>query len=161
MKSMKNRVYFHTGFRLGVSRARLSSVLLSAVVMTPLVSEAAEHKIHTNHHRTGALSKKPAKSSTVNGAQSPDTLYRPAPPKPFVAPSSETIKVSTRRRSVVDQSKTAFGTIPHGVSVIDAHVVLKGRNSTNADVLAFHAGVFSQNSGGGDGMRLPFLLAWY
>ncbi|GAN91720.1 TonB-dependent outer membrane siderophore receptor [Gluconobacter frateurii M-2] len=155
MKSKKNQVHSYTGFRLGVPHGRLSSLLLSAVAMTPLMSEAAEYKTHPTHHRTDTSSKKLATTpSAVSRTQPSEVVHRSAAPKPFVAPTSETIKVSTRRRSVVDQSKAALSTIPGGVSVIDAHEVLKGRNFTNADVLAFQPGVFAQSSGGGDGLRL-------
>ncbi len=44
--------------------------------------------------------------------------------------------------------------MPGGVSVINSKEVLRSRNLTNADILAFQPGVFAQSSGGGDGLRL-------
>jgi len=66
----------------------------------------------------------------------------------------ETITVAHQRLSDTEREKAKLTTIPGGTSVIDAKEVLKGRNLTNADALAFQPGVFAQSSGGGDGLRL-------
>jgi len=66
----------------------------------------------------------------------------------------EAVTVAHRRLSGVEREKIKLASIPGGTSVINAQEVLKGRNLTNADALAFQPGVFAQSSGGGDGLRL-------
>ncbi|NHO33701.1 TonB-dependent receptor family protein [Acetobacter fallax] len=73
---------------------------------------------------------------------------------PYAAENTEKVSVAGRRRTPVDRALLSLSSIPGGTSVIDAKEVLKGRNFTNADALAFQPGVFAQSSGGGDGVRL-------
>ncbi|MBB2167281.1 TonB-dependent receptor [Gluconacetobacter aggeris] len=66
----------------------------------------------------------------------------------------EDIVVATHRLSPADQARAQLDSLPGAATVIDAKQVLRGRNLTNADALAFQPGVFAQSSGGGDGLRL-------
>jgi iron complex outermembrane recepter protein len=91
--------------------------------------------------------KAPVRHHPVASAASPGS-------KPHPVSRPEVISVSARRRSAADVARHALDSVPGGVSVIDAKQVLKGRNFTNADALAFQPGVFAQSSGGGDGLRL-------
>lgn len=81
------------------------------------------------------------------------TVPKPAPATAH-APHVEHITVSARRLSEVERNRRQLDAIPGGTSVVDSKQVLKGRNQTNADALAFQPGVFAQSSGGGDGLRL-------
>ncbi|WP_233582182.1 MULTISPECIES: TonB-dependent receptor domain-containing protein [unclassified Asaia] len=71
-----------------------------------------------------------------------------------LAGKAESITVSQRRLSPVAAAARQLDTVPGGVSVINSKEVLRSRNLTNADLLAFQPGVFAQSSGGGDGLRL-------
>ncbi|MFT8775354.1 MAG: TonB-dependent receptor [Gluconacetobacter liquefaciens] len=82
----------------------------------------------------------------------------PAPKKSsaVAAPrvKGEDIVVATHRLSPADLARAQLDSLPGAATVIDAKQVLRGRNLTNADALAFQPGVFAQSSGGGDGLRL-------
>ncbi|WP_152530299.1 Plug domain-containing protein, partial [Asaia sp. SF2.1] len=67
---------------------------------------------------------------------------------------AESITVSQHRLSPAAAASRQLETVPGGVSVISSKEVLRSRNLTNADLLAFQPGVFAQSSGGGDGLRL-------
>ncbi|WP_408871958.1 TonB-dependent receptor family protein [Gluconacetobacter tumulicola] len=78
-----------------------------------------------------------------------------ATPVAAAAPvKGEDIVVATHRLSPADQARAQLDSLPGAATVIDAKQVLRGRNLTNADALAFQPGVFAQSSGGGDGLRL-------
>ncbi|MFT8789271.1 MAG: TonB-dependent receptor [Komagataeibacter saccharivorans] len=93
-------------------------------------------------HAAATQHAKPAAASTSS------TATAPTPPRP------ELISVSRHRATPVSRAETRLASIPGATSVIDAQKVLKGRNFTSADALAFQPGVFAQSSGGGDGIRL-------
>ncbi|MFT9166509.1 MAG: TonB-dependent receptor plug domain-containing protein, partial [Komagataeibacter saccharivorans] len=93
-------------------------------------------------HAAATQHAKPAAASTSS------TAPAPTPPRP------ELISVSRHRATPVSRAETRLASIPGATSVIDAQKVLKGRNFTSADALAFQPGVFAQSSGGGDGIRL-------
>ncbi|GAA4480281.1 TonB-dependent receptor family protein [Gluconacetobacter asukensis] len=79
---------------------------------------------------------------------------RTAPVAAAAPVKGEDIVVATHRLSPADQARAQLDSLPGAATVIDAKQVLRGRNLTNADALAFQPGVFAQSSGGGDGLRL-------
>lgn len=84
--------------------------------------------------------------------QFPTATNKPTPPTH--AANREEISVSMQRHSDAQIAQSHLRRIPGAATVIDAQQILKGRNLTNADTLAFQPGVFAQASGGGDGLRI-------
>ncbi|BAK84081.1 TonB-dependent receptor family protein [Komagataeibacter medellinensis] len=66
----------------------------------------------------------------------------------------ENIHVSRKRLTSIEVAKENLRKVPGGTSFIDAKDILKGRNATNADALAYQPGVFAQSTNGGDSIRI-------
>lgn len=62
--------------------------------------------------------------------------------------------VVTGARSARDAAQEQIANIPGGGSLVDQEDVLKGRVTTNQDVLAFQPGVYAQAANGGDGLKI-------
>lgn len=123
---------------------------IGAIVPPGEEARAATAKQRTQHGPVRKVARSPAASRPEAGASA---VKAKAPPRATVASGAEAITVSAKR-SPAERARQRLASIPGGVSVIDAKEVLKGRNFTNADALAFQPGVFAQSSGGGDGLRL-------
>lgn len=62
--------------------------------------------------------------------------------------------IVTGTRSSKDAALSRLAEVPGGGSLVDQADVLKGRVTTNQDVLAFQPGVYAQAANGGDGLKI-------
>lgn len=125
----------------GSSLPRHAALAYAFLSMLPPAAQAAEHS-----SSPPADTSKPRHPAPASSPNKPVTQTR--------ATSREEISVSTQRRSDAQVAQSHLRSIPGAATVIDAQQILKGRNLTNADTLAFQPGVFAQASGGGDGLRI-------
>ncbi|CEF42542.1 TonB-dependent receptor [Acetobacter senegalensis] len=125
----------------GSSLPRHAALAYAFLSMLPPAAQAAEHS-----SSPPADTSKPRHPAPASSPNKPVAQTR--------ATSREEISVSTQRRSDAQVAQSHLRSIPGAATVIDAQQILKGRNLTNADTLAFQPGVFAQASGGGDGLRI-------